>query len=361
MSFFRYSYRRRPMTWVVFSIVLVVIIIVSVPVTIRYTASDYRADDGLHYAPTDTRIIPVKSALCEGLKLTVDSTLVGYTASLSMLDLHPQLIGNERFYISDTIHMGRRDYEYYYFYMYPGSTFTVSACLFEGYSSAFANFLMIKGNSKFKEWEDDPYLIQGYFEVNTACSTGHNNSRTYNAKKEDFYYLVFEAGKSPAKLNIYMSFYRVRYERIGDGTASDSCSVTGNYSDSCTVSVPLSGGKTPFLTVSPDAGTVIDWKDGIGLETKCVPRVWVYAMIALSILVGLLLIIVPVVICIVVKLRKRKKATTSVPATVTPSAASLTAETDTTPLFNSPPPTNPHYQDPPPKYGNDTALPAYEP
>lgn len=346
------------MTWLVFSIVLVVIIIVSTTVTIRYTSSNYTSDDGLHYAPTDTRIIPVNNALCEGLELAVDSVLVGYKASLSILNSSPKLSGSERFSISDSPYMGYNDYQYYYFYMYPGSKFTVSACISDGFS-AFATFSMIKGHDTFDDWVDDPFPVQGYFEVNTLCSTGQNNSHTYNVKKEDYYYLVFEADHTAAtQLDVNMSFHRTRYEVIGDGSTSDSCTVTGNYSDSCTVSVPLSG-KTAFLTVSPETGTVIDWKDGIGLDTRCVPRVWMYVIIALSILVGLLLILVPLMACIIVKLRRKNKAAS--PAVAASNDVETTAETDTTPLFNSPPPINPHYQEPPPKYDGGFAPPAYKP
>lgn len=140
---------------------LIVIIIVSTTVTVRYTAT---SDDALHYAPTDTRIIPVNNALCEGLELTVDSALVGYKASLSILDLRPQLIGSESFSIFDSPYMGHNDFQYYYFYMYRGSKFTVSACIHAGYS-AYATFSMIKGHETFKRWDDDPYPIQGRFEV----------------------------------------------------------------------------------------------------------------------------------------------------------------------------------------------------
>lgn len=194
--------------------------------------------------------------------------------------------------------------------------------------------------------------------MNTLCSTGQNNSRSYSVKQEDYYYLVFDADHSTAtQLDVYMSFYRTRYEKL-NGSTSESCSVTGEYSDSCSVSVPLSG-KTAFLTVTPETGTVIDWKDGIGLDTKCAPRVWMYFMIAFSVLVGLLIILVPLLACIIVKLRKKKKATSPVAASTT---VATTMETDTAPLLdNPPPPTNPYYQEPPPRYESEIAPPTYKP
>lgn len=344
------------MTWVVFGIVLIVVIIVSTTVTVRYTASNYTADDGLHYAPTDTRIIPVSNALCQGLELTVDKALSGYTASLSMLDSRPKLAGNERFNIPvNSMYLGPGDYEYYYFYMYPGSNFTVSACISDSINNGPATFNLIRGYKNFNNWIDDPYLVKDSFQINILCGSG-NQSHVYPIKNEDYYYLIFEVDNyqmRSTRLNVHMSFFRTRYE-VTNTSIGDTCStVGGSHGASCSVSVPLSG-KTAFLAVTPQTGTEIDWTDGIGLDTKCVPRAWMYVVIAFSVLIGLLMILVPVLALVVIKLRKKKAtpAVSTAPATVTTGT-----EHDTAALLPTPPSTNPNFQPPPPKYGSEYAAP----
>ena len=360
--FCRHYYGRRPATWVVLSVLLVVVLIITITVSVRYTASNYTDDDGLQYAGTDTRIIPVSGNLCEGLRLTVNNAQSGYTASLSVLNSRPKLTGSETFAFSGDFHLGRRDYEYYYFYMYPGSSFTVSACISNGYT-AYATFNMIKGNSRFNSWIDEPFNVKDSFQVNAPCTNGNNNSHTYRVTKEDYYYLIFDADYSQAtQLSFYASFHRTRYD-AGLNVTSDICSTdTGIQGSSCSVSVPLSG-KTMFLEVAPQPGTEIDWAHGIGLDTKCVPRVWMYFVIALCILIGLVAILVPLLAFVIIKLRKKNQATTRVTATagVNTAASAATVEVDTAPLISAPPPANPDYQEPPPAYGsNYTAPPEYK-
>lgn len=331
--FFRHYYGRRPVTWVVFSALLVIVVIIVVTVSIRYTSSDYTDDDGLHYAATDTRIIPVSGSLCEGLRLTVNKAQDGYTASLSVLNSRPKLNGSETFAFSGNYFLGYNYYEYDYFYMYPGSKFTVSACISSG--NTHATFKMIKGNSKFKSWIEDPFYVKDSFQINAPCASG-NNSHTYSVTKKDYYYLIFDADQgSSAQLSYSASFYRTRYDVGNNASTTDFCSTeTDMQGKSCSVSVPLSG-KTVFLEVAPQSGTEIDWADGVGLDTKCVPRVWIYVVIAFSILIGLVAILTPLLACIIIKLRKKNKTRSSVNTTNTTASATVVA--DTAPLIAPPP------------------------
>lgn len=345
MFFPRYVYRRRPLTWIVASIVFTVLIIVSASITFGFTAtSDYTSDDGLHYAPTDTRIIPVSGTFCQGLKLRVDKSLSGYTASLYMLDSRPELTGNETFSINASTYLD--DYVYYYYYLYPGSSFTVSSCIDEDtYSSV--SFYLIKGHGHYDQWVDSFHTAptEDTFTISASCSNGTSDVHTYHIDDEDYYYLVFDSHY--LELKMHMTFYRTRYE-LPPTTSGDSCTVYADYyDDSCSVGVPLSS-KTAFLVVAPRAYTEVDWTEGIGLDTKCVARVWMYVVICLSCLIGLLLILVPLLACIIIKCCK-KKATPTVTAVQSDNAPLLTA--------------NPHLQQPPPYgYGsNYTAPPLYNP
>ena len=349
----RYYYRRRPCTYVVSSIVVSLVVLLVIILSVRYTASDYTADDGLQYAPTDTRIIPVSNALCQGLQLRITDTQPGYTATLTMLNSRPQLTGHEMFSFTEELPQFSYDYEYYYyyFYMYPGSTFTVSACLSSGSN---ANFYLIKGNSRFRSWQNDFFRPKDRFQFG-ACPSG-NVTHTYHVNKEDYYYLILYSTTYSDQARTYMSFSRTRYED-SNGTYSDRCTLsTSELSPTCSIGVPVSG-KTAYLTITPDEDTVIDWaNDRISLNTSCSPRVWMYFMITLLIVAGLAAVLVPLVICIILRLRKGNKSTTTSATT-----ASAPAETDSAPLVAPPPPSNPDFE-PPPDYGSKfNAPPAYKP
>jgi hypothetical protein len=303
---------------------------------VRYTSG--KGDNGQLYAGTDTRIIPVNNALCQGLQLGVNRVYDEedtYTATLSLLDSRPPLNGSQTFEISDYRDMDYKDYYFYYYYMYPGSHFTVSACIEKGHST-YATFNMIKGDKGFTNWIGERFQSNS-FQINTQCSSGRN-SHSYHITAEDYYYLIFYADTRPGtELSFQMDFYRTLY-RADHLSASDSCSVmTSDQGASCTISIPLSG-KTAFLEVTP-VSDAFDWAEGIDLDTKCVPRVWMYVMIALSILVGLAAILVPLLVCIIIKLRKKNELTFSVNST--------SVDADNVPLFAEPPPSDPDNQEPP--------------
>ena len=350
----RYYYRRRRTTWVVLSVVFTIVMVVSAVTTLRYTAtSDYTADDDFLYAPTDTRIIPVSSTFCQGLELSVDDFLGSYTASLSMLNSRPSLTGNETFSVHDDYISSNNDYSHYYYYMYPGSNFSLSVCISDG--SGSGTFYLIKGHKNFERWVNNDYVspTMDSFTIDASCSDTTNNTGSYHIQKEDYYYLVYKRYLD-MQFDILMTFYRTRYEVTSNASISESCSVFASYGDSCSISVPLSS-KTAFLVLSPLAGTEIDWTSGIDLDTTCVPRIWVYVLIAVSSFIGLvaLVVLVPLVlICVVVKYKKKRNKD-SVPAAVGVDSANA-------PLLVAPP-TNPYLQQPMYGSNNYTAPPVYKP
>jgi hypothetical protein len=217
------------------------------------------------------------------------------------------------------------------------------------------SFYLIKGDDNFARWEDDHTIsTMDSFDLNATCGS-QNNTRNYSIQEEDYYYMVFYVDFDYnyydylLDLDFSMVFNRTRYEVADNSSAIDSCSVN-DLIDSCTVSVPLTG-STAFLTVTPQPDTEVDWiNDEMDLDTLCVARVWMYVVIALSIIIGLVVILVPLLVCLIVKLRKMSNAT---PPTVTP------VVDDNAPLLASPP-TNPHLQQP--VYGsNYVAPPIYKP
>ena len=173
----------------IFSIVVTVLIVTLSTVSVRYTAGSYSDDDGLDYAPTDTRIVPVSNSFCQNLELNTDDTSdSGYTATLYMLNAPPMLTGKETFSFSETPYIISDYYKYYYFYMYPGSSFDVSACI-GILASGSSTFILIKGNHRFSRWLDGISVPREHsFPITTHCSDGAVR-HSYQISHEDSYFL----------------------------------------------------------------------------------------------------------------------------------------------------------------------------
>ncbi len=270
----------------------------------RYTAPHLGYNnEGLSYAPTDTRIIPVSNTLCQGLELTVTDNTPNYIASLFMLDSPPKLAG-EVFSVTSFSH-----YNYFYYYLYPGSNFTVSACMNEDTGNQNGTFDLIKGNKYYEQWnQDGPHTSTYHTTINAQCADGRRDTFSYWIEKEDYYFFVL-LSQYPydSQVNSTLSFYRTLYEW---SDYSNYCSESiESYGVSCSVSVPLSL-QTAFLAIKPKDGSQVDWsveQIGIGLNITCIPRIWMYVLISLAILTGLVAIFLPILVCIIVHLRKINK------------------------------------------------------
>ena len=319
---------------------------------------DYTDDDGLEYAPTDTRVVSFSNTFCEGLDLSSDEydITTGYTAKLFMLSSPPKLTGHESFSFSKTISKSTNELYYIYFYMYPGSKLTISACS-DDYLGP--SFYLIKGNNNLKP----PFSTKnmGHFNV-VHCGNGDANKKyPYSISSEDHYYMIFEFFLSNS-VHMQMTFYRTRYEITNNGSVVDACSVsTRQFSPRCSVTVPLSG-EIAFLVVKPIDYQNFDWSDGVQLDVTCKPRGWVYVLIFLACLTCGTALIVAIGICVCVW-RSKKKDHVALPietnSTITFSAPDL----DSSPLISYPPvspPINPEFE--PASYGsNFEAPPMYTP
>ena len=370
---YRY-YRRRPLTWAFLSVFFSVAIIIGLSVTLRYTSSGgYSSDSTRLYSPTDTRIVPVNNILCQSLGLSIgddgDYEPHGYVATLYILNTRPKLTGRETFTFS--VHPSSdytANYKFYYFYLHPGSNFTVSACITDMSSSA--NFYLFKGQRNFQNWQDNEYSTnyKDFFFVDTMCSDG-NKTKSYSVgDNDDYYYLVYsDLSFVTDGLNVTATFHRTRYE-IDNSTVIDFCSENSNYyGASCSLSVPFSG-HTGYLAITPASPFYFVWTDGIDVDTVCGARIWMYAIISICALVGAVGVIATVIVVCVCVRRKRKQNRPTTSAS-TNAVVATTLEEPVAPLLSdppysaNPPLTNPNYQPVPGgAYGSSAgAPPAYKP
>ncbi len=280
-------------------------------VTVHYTASD-GGDNGLGYDPTDTRIISVSRPLCQKVKTfhTGADSAAGYVVHLYSLSSPPTLTGRETFSVKNQqpAFLVTRKYQYF---MPSGSKFTMSACLVN-FSEPLVTYYIIKGAKNYDKWKGNKAHHFDYqLDITTGCGTG-NDTYSYSVQSDDFYYLTFDSEVSYGGVNISMYFERPRYE-VDNSTVLDKCRIISSYSyESCGVGLPLSG-TTNLLTVEPKDYKMddVDWTDVVFVNISCSARIWMYAVISLAVLVGIvgILSVFTVLFCCLCKHKKKHKQT----------------------------------------------------
>eukprot|EP00731_Ephydatia_muelleri_P028608 Em0020g252a len=213
------------------------------------------------FSPSDTRIISVSSQLCQGAKLNSLSSLT--TGVIYLLQTKPRL-AKDNFtltYTKANLALSN-SYEYLSFYLYPGTTYSLSACL--GSGSSAVTYLVIKGTSTFNQWVDSGSSNLAYSDSALYLSAltspcGFTNlSATLPFNSEDDYYFIFDnINSASASVTYTVSFDR--------------------YDSGYTVLVQTSS--SPIS----DAGANVD------ISVTCDARVWVYAVIEVSMLIAVAL------------------------------------------------------------------------
>ena len=257
-------------------IIFDLIIIATVIMSIRFSGN--RLDTKNDYAPGDTRIVSHSSIFCQSLTLRDTSSTA---ATLYLLREKPQLTGHDNFTNPERYSIAPGDENHLYYYLYPGSQFSVSTCLTK--SGTVASFYLIKGTGNFSSWSDDTssdYALHSFY-ITSVCSQGKTNY-SYSFSSEDQYYFVLYNPSSSSTVRIHATFVfdRVLYQPI-NGTIADSCQAGGSGQPlwgqpSCKLSVPYLSSYTALIVV--DSANTIPEED-IPIHTSCGTRVWVYVMI----------------------------------------------------------------------------------
>ena len=259
---------------VFWSVIFSAVLGISVILALRYKATD------LEYAPRDTRVIPFTRTFCQRLSITSPTNSHDYNPSLYLLSSPPKLIAHDTFaYSKDLTVNSVDDFDFNYYYLYPGSRINVSACLSDDSSSGVI-FYIIKGHKNFKSWtkyESSSMYTWRKVIISDKCSSARNKTYTYDIKSEDYYFLVFDFPISGV-VKIQTDFNCTRYS-FSNESVLDSCTLRD--STHCSIGIPLSeSGNTALLTVQPAPGHVIDWSDdGISLDINCSPRIWTYVIV----------------------------------------------------------------------------------
>ena len=158
----------------------IVLTLLIVPVTVSYKKNC--SSSSLVLSPGDTRIVSRSSTLCQALGATLsgvisDSSMTAmtainsfvsnssYTSSMYFLSNTPALSVNNSFVISSSpmpVAVLAGDYTYWSFHLYPGSKYSLTACLSSGYS---VTYYVIKGTSNYNSWVKTPSIQNAYMEI----------------------------------------------------------------------------------------------------------------------------------------------------------------------------------------------------
>ena len=313
-------------------ICIALLFLIMAVISVRYNGNNYKWDES--YAPGETRIGCESSVFCSSV--TLENPSLTSPASVYLLRKQPKLTARYNFTITKSLVLGPGYYQYWNFYLYPGSNYTFSSCLTSG--SGAVSYYVIKGVANFQNW----YRTDGYTDALDSTSySGSSNktlSRSFTAEDE-YYFVLYNPYKANAQVQLSLAFNRTEYSPQS-GCVVSSC--TASPSSKCTMAIPYSTDYTVLIEAgAPGDG---DWGTNVELDTACGPRVWVYAMIVIL----LTLAVAALVGCIVLTcccIKRRNSRYTHLPTVVMQDVVSMTTFEDSESA--NPPPYTPEEASPP--------------
>ena len=303
-----------------------------------------------NYTPGDTRLHTISTFFCSSvqIKMTADSSQMGHV-NLYLLNEKPSLTARDSFSISQSFTLSEYHYEYWQFYLYPNSNFSVNACVTSGSSSYY--FYVIKGSNDFNHWIDK--ISSSYYEqelyVSTPC--GGNSTLSYTTKKEDYYYFAYYCDSSNCDGQLEIFLQRFEYT-VGSSTDSaDNCTTTVT-SGPCSLAVAYQSDYNQALVAIEETPPNGNWEQQFTVEFNCGARAEAYLAVVLPPVLLVLIIIVGIVLgCyLYIRLKRRPYKPIVEPTTASappfadpppePGKVSYTAIVEAEP----PPPYNPQQQ-----------------
>ena len=207
---------------------IIAIILIVIVIGVRY--DKYNEKGALHMTPGDTRLITYSSRFCKSLTLKNTGLPNNFNTTLVTVGTKPELSASATDFqitVNDlTLNYGL--YQFWRFYLYPGSTFGLTSCILNGQGME----LDIVRGRYFDAWLKAPGSYQHLerkFTITTLCSSGTMQSNNYTFDSEDKYYFAFIGINDDNEgINATLDFTSPEYVIK---TVIDSCS-TGRYTQS---------------------------------------------------------------------------------------------------------------------------------
>ena len=186
------------------------------------------------YSVSDTRIISIDLTLSSGITLKVYHDASAVNATLFALSTPPKLDG-----INELKHtLGSQpndDYQSAFFYLYPGSNVTISACS-PCIKRKFSVYV-IKGSKNFTLWQDGKRgisVVDKEFVFRAKCESDPIILHTMTMTEADDWYFATDRSVTDAMVNLTLQ----RYEyTVKNSSILSSCIAGGNRPESCTLAV----------------------------------------------------------------------------------------------------------------------------
>lgn len=284
------------------SIFAVVIMLIVIAVSIRYTGDENASSGVPYYAPGDTLLLSYSSSFCESLTLRDTSSI---PATLYVLDKKPQLSGFNNFSVSIDQPVSPGDYYYLEYYLYPGANLSLDACV----TSQPVNFYVVRGQDNFNDWIDNPSggSAQETLVISTLCSSGNTSHIFHFRDRAKSYYFPFDNfGRVSTSVRATFRFERPEYIIADNSTILKECHAGGTQGSSCNINIPLGSSYHVLLVVDPPFDG--DWSHNVNVDWFCNARIWLYVVVVVApLLFSVLCIILIAVTCWCVKTKRWKK------------------------------------------------------
>ncbi len=288
----------------VFMFVFVLVLILP----LRYSNPVHDNENNPTFAPVDTAIVSYPHPFCNQIRVTKHFLNENFPviSTLYLLEKMPILERQDSAVFYRQPELSKDQFEYWKIFLYPDSNISYVACSLE--PEPWGVFYLVKGNNNFAQWENDQSEEHIYDDekIDAACQGGNNITYSFEVTEEDNYYFIFKReGTSQASVGVTFSYDRVLYD-TSDNVIISECFIYLNDSKSCRVDVPLSSKATALLELDILESDMDEWEANISLDVECAPRVWLYAVIAISAFVFLGVLILSSVIIYMCFCKRRK-------------------------------------------------------
>ena len=267
--------------------IIVVILMIIAVISVRY--GRFNEKSSLHMTPGDTRLISYSSRFCESLTLTNSGLPNNFNTTLATVRTKPKLSVTTNFQISIIdLELSYGLYQFWRFYLYPGSTFELKACILNGASQVME--LDVISGKNFDGWLTHPSSLRHIvrkFPITAPCSTG-----SLPFESEDEYYFAFIGYGDSVGINGTLNFTVPEYYFNSTDTIAQCTTGRENRDPSCNAKVPLESDSYGLISVEDISIGTYASSAAVDVEWTCNPRVWLYAVIAISSVGSVVILIV---------------------------------------------------------------------
>ena len=229
------------------------------------------------FSPGETRLVSFGSFFCDEVTLVSKSST---GATLYLITDTPPLTDRNDFTINSSLTLSDNFFKCWYYYLYPGSTFSTS---FRTRSNSDSGTVFLfKGKNSIQRWLRNSFLNRPVAALIIPCSSQHHFS--LSVQEEDEYYFVYYNNRgrqcpqssSQLQLDVTISVSRLQYSTEDLATATNCSVIEGE----CSLNVPAHPNyRALIVTDIPDDP---DWEENVDVTLHCSSnREWAYAVVVL--------------------------------------------------------------------------------